>query len=130
MTCWFPQREAFWSLTSEDRYPVRRYSAMPYFNRPWLLFMNSVSAAPIVGIACGAMDCFMETLPMRGAITSTTWSRAAEAPVLHHQLAEAQLDLDAVEMFLNRLAATYEEVLRRPAALRSGCGHVPISGIS
>jgi hypothetical protein len=76
------------------------------------------------------MDCFMETLPMRGAITSTTWSRAAEAPVLHHQLAEAQLDLDAVEMFLNRLAATYEEVLRRPAALservraRAYIGHI------
>jgi alkylation response protein AidB-like acyl-CoA dehydrogenase len=115
---------------AEGRYPVRRYSGMPYFNRPWLLFMNSVSAAPIVGIARGAMDCFMQTLPTRGAITSTTWSRAAEAPVLHHQLAEAQLDLDAAEMFLNRLTATYEEVLQRPATLlervraRAYIGHI------
>jgi 3-hydroxy-9,10-secoandrosta-1,3,5(10)-triene-9,17-dione monooxygenase len=112
------------------RYPVRRYSDTPYFNRPWLLFMNSVSASPIVGIAREAMDCFMQTLSTRGAITSTIWSKAAEAPVLQHQLAKAQLDLDAAEMFLNRLTATYEQVLHRPATMlervqaRAYIGHI------
>ena len=115
---------------AEGRYPARRYSDTPYFNRPWLLFMNSVSASPIVGIARGAMDCFMKTLPTRGPITSTTWPRAAEAPVLHHQLAKAQLSLDAAEMFLHRLTETYEDTVHRPATMlervqaRAYIGHI------
>src|SRR5262249_19666004 len=83
---------------AEGRYPARRYSDTPYFNRPWLMFMNSMSAPAILGIARGAMDVFMRTLPTRGPITSTGWARAAEAPVLHHQLAKAQYDLEAAEM--------------------------------
>ncbi|HXL62442.1 MAG TPA: hypothetical protein VN959_17515 [Mycobacterium sp.] len=115
---------------AEGHYPTRRYSRLPYFNRPWVMYINAASAPALLGIARGAMDCFMQTLPTRGAITYTAWPKAAEAPLLHHQLAKAQYDLDAAEMFTSRLSALYRGVLNRPptimerAKARAYIGHV------
>jgi 3-hydroxy-9,10-secoandrosta-1,3,5(10)-triene-9,17-dione monooxygenase len=115
---------------AEGRYPTRRYSRMPYFNRPWVMFINAQSAPALLGMARGAMDCFMQTLPTRGAITYTAWPKAAEAPLLHHQLAKAQYDLDAAEMFTSRLSALYGGALHRSptimerAQARAYIGHV------
>ena len=115
---------------AEGHYPTRRYSRVPYFNRPWVMYINAASAPALLGIARGAMDCFMQTLPTRGAITYTAWPKAAEAPLLHHQLAKAQYDLDAAEMFTSRLSALYRGVLNRPptimerAKARAYIGHV------
>jgi 3-hydroxy-9,10-secoandrosta-1,3,5(10)-triene-9,17-dione monooxygenase len=73
---------------------------------------------------------FRTELPNRGGITSTSWSKAAEAPLLHHQLAAAQYDLDAAEMFMDRLITTYRSVVRRPATMtervqaRAYIGHI------
>ena len=75
---------------AEGRYPTRQYSRLPYFNRPFVMYINAGSAPALLGMARGAMDCFMHTLPTRGAITYTTWPKAAEAPLLHHQLAKAR----------------------------------------
>jgi 3-hydroxy-9,10-secoandrosta-1,3,5(10)-triene-9,17-dione monooxygenase len=81
-------------------------------------------------IARGAMDCFMQTLPTRGAITYTAWPKAAEAPLVHHQLAKAQYHLEAAEMFTSRLSALYRGVLERPptilerAQARAYIGHI------
>src|SRR5690348_7579484 len=47
---------------AEGRYPARRYSELPYFNRPWVMWINTLSAPALLGIARGAMDCFVETL--------------------------------------------------------------------
>ena len=88
------------------------------------------SAPALLGMARGAMDCFMQTLPTRGAITYTAWPKAAEAPLLHHQLAKAQDDLEAAEMFTSRLSALYRGVLHRPptimerARARAHIGHI------
>jgi len=115
---------------AEGRYPKRRYSDQPYFNRPWVMFINAQSAPAILGMARGAMDCFMQTLPTRGQITYTHWPKAAEAPFLHHQLAKAQYNLEAAEMFTSRLSALYRGVLHRPptimerAKARAYIGHV------
>jgi alkylation response protein AidB-like acyl-CoA dehydrogenase len=115
---------------AEGRYPTRRYSRLPYFNRPWVMYINAASAPALLGIARGAMDCFMHTLPTRGAITYTAWPKAAEAPLLHHQLAKARYDLEAAEMFTSRLSELYRGVLVRPptmmerAQARAYIGHV------
>jgi 3-hydroxy-9,10-secoandrosta-1,3,5(10)-triene-9,17-dione monooxygenase len=115
---------------AEGRYPTRRYSQLPYFNRPFVMYINAGSAPALLGMARGAMDCFMQTLPARGAITYTAWPKAAEAPLLHHQLAKAQYDLEAAEMFTSRLSALYRGVLGRPPTImertqaRGYIGHV------
>jgi alkylation response protein AidB-like acyl-CoA dehydrogenase len=115
---------------AEGRYPSRRYSDTPYFNRPWVMYINAVSAPALLGMARGAMDCFMQTLPTRGAITYTAWPKTAEAPLLHHQLAKAQFELEAAEMFTGRLIGLYRGVLdRRPTTMervqaRAYIGHV------
>ena len=115
---------------AEGRYPTRRYSHLPYFNRPFVMYINAGSAPALLGMARGAMDCFMHTLPTRGPITYTAWPKAAEAPLLHHQLAKAQYDLEAAEMFTSRLTALYRGVLHRPptimerAQARAYIGHI------
>jgi 3-hydroxy-9,10-secoandrosta-1,3,5(10)-triene-9,17-dione monooxygenase len=115
---------------AEGHYPTRRYSNLPYFNRPFVMYINAGSAPALLGMARGAMDCFMHTLPRRGAITYTAWPKAAEAPLVHHQLAKAQYDLEAAEMFTSRLTALYRGVLHRPptilerAQARAYIGHV------
>jgi alkylation response protein AidB-like acyl-CoA dehydrogenase len=83
--------------------PARRYSGEPYYNRPWLMLASFHAGATMLGMARGAMDVFMDVLPTRGPITFTGYSKAAEAPVLHHQLARAQLDLEAAELFHDKL---------------------------
>ena len=115
---------------AEGRYPTRRYSYLAYFNRPFVMYINAGSAPALLGMARGAMDCFMQTLPTRGAITYTAWAKAAEAPLLHHQLANAQYDLEAAEMFTNQLTALYRDVLDRTptimqrAQARAYIGHI------
>jgi len=89
----------------------RRYADDPYFGRPWVMYDNAMAAGSMVGMARGAMDVFMQTLPGRGAITYTGWSRAAEAPLLHHQLAKAQFELEAAEMFLDKLRTLLRNAL-------------------
>ena len=123
-------RKILFKDRAEGRYPTRRYSYLPYFNRPFVLYINAGSAPALLGIARGAMDCFMQTLPTRGAITYTAWPKAAEAPLVHHQLAKAQYHLEAAEMFTSRLSALYRGVLERPptilerAQARAYIGHI------
>jgi len=107
-----PMRE----LTS-GTFPQRRYSSNPYFNRPWLMWANVLGAACLLGIARGAMQAFMETLATRGPITFTRWERAAESPLLHHQLAKAQFDLDTAEMYMERMRLTMRQTLARRATV-------------
>jgi alkylation response protein AidB-like acyl-CoA dehydrogenase len=115
---------------AEGRYPTRRYSQEPYFNRSFVMYINAGSAPALLGMARGAMDCFMQTLPTRGPITYTAWPKASEAPLVHHQLAKAQYDLEAAEMFTNRLTGLYQAArLERPTMLeraqaRGYIGHV------
>jgi 3-hydroxy-9,10-secoandrosta-1,3,5(10)-triene-9,17-dione monooxygenase len=98
-------------------YPQRRYSANPYFNRPFIMFISLIGASTVLGMARGAMDVFMEVLPTRGPITFTGWTRTAEAPVLHHQLARAQLDLEAAELFHGKLLRQWQVALERKMSI-------------
>lgn len=115
---------------AKGHYPARRYSDNPYYNRPWLMYTNSMCAPALLGIARGVMDSFLRTLPTRGAITYTSWSKAAEAPVLHHQLAKAQFALEAAEMLTARLSRLYHDAMNGPASMkqrvqaRAWSGHV------
>jgi alkylation response protein AidB-like acyl-CoA dehydrogenase len=83
--------------------PPRRYSDNPLFNRPWVMFASCSGGATMLGMARGAMDVFMEVLDTRGPITFTGWTKAAEAPAIHRQLARAQLDLEAAELFHSKM---------------------------
>ena len=115
---------------AEGRYPARRYESLPYFNRPFVMCINAGSAPALLGMARGAMDSFMQTLPTRGGITYTGWTKAADAPLVHHQLAKAQYSLESAEMFTRRLSALYREALNRPptimerAQARAYIGHI------
>ncbi|MGV9803638.1 hypothetical protein ACWDTP_36890 [Mycobacterium sp. NPDC003449] len=115
---------------AEGNYSARRYSRLPYFNRPFVMYINACSAPALLGMARGAMDCFMRTLPTRGAITYTAWPKAAQAPLLHHQLARAQYNLDAAEMFTDRVIALYGGTLGRTPTIeertqaRAYIGHI------
>ncbi len=93
--------------------PARRYSSDPYFNRPWVMLANTLAAGTLTGMARGAMDVFLQVLPTRGPITYTGWTRAAEAPVLHHQLARAQNHLEIAEMYTERLVRQFDTALER-----------------
>jgi 3-hydroxy-9,10-secoandrosta-1,3,5(10)-triene-9,17-dione monooxygenase len=123
-------RTIFFKDLAEGHYPARRYSDDLDYSRPWVMYANSISAPTLLGIARGAMDSFLRTLPTRGAITYTSWSKAAEAPVLHHQLAKAQLALDAAEMFTARLSRLYRDAMEGPPSTqqrvqaRAWVGHV------
>ncbi|WP_197381882.1 acyl-CoA dehydrogenase family protein [Mycolicibacterium mengxianglii] len=115
---------------TEGRYPARRYSDVPYFNRPFVMLLNTLDAPTPLGMARGAMDCFIDTMATRGGITYTAWQKAAEAPLLHHQLATAQYDLEAAEMFMSRLTTLYRVALQRPPTImertqaRAYAGHI------
>jgi alkylation response protein AidB-like acyl-CoA dehydrogenase len=67
------------------------------------MYAFALSAPTPLGTARGAMDAFMQTLGTRGPITFTGWTRAAEAPLLHHQLAKAQFELETAEMYAERM---------------------------
>ena len=105
------ERVASMANLATGSYPARRYSDNPYFNRPFVMYVSVLSLPVFIGMARGAMDVFTKTLADRGQIAYTNWTRAAEAPVLHHQLAKAQLDLETAEMFANRLLELYRNTL-------------------
>ncbi|GBG39591.1 acyl-CoA dehydrogenase family protein [Mycobacterium montefiorense] len=54
----------------DGHFPQRRYSANPYFNRPWVMLANFSAGATMLGMARGAMDVFMDALPTRGPDTA------------------------------------------------------------
>jgi hypothetical protein len=64
------------------------------------------------------------------AIAYISWSKAAEAPVLHHQLAKAQRALESAEMCCARLNRIYCEARESPPSMkqrvqaRAWIGHV------
>ena len=93
-------------------YPQRRYSDNPYFNRPGVMYFLVISAPSMLGMARGAMDVFMERLPSR-SITYTNYSKAAEAPLVHHQLAHAQFELETAEMYMDKLRGLLNDNLGR-----------------
>jgi len=86
----------------EARYPARHNAGDPYFNYPLAAVLSVNAAGTPVGIARGALELFHERLPGR-AITYTSYTNKAEAPVTHLQVGEAALTIDSADAHM-RLA--------------------------
>jgi 3-hydroxy-9,10-secoandrosta-1,3,5(10)-triene-9,17-dione monooxygenase len=97
----------------QGRKPAGRYRDSRYFSRPFVMWACMLSAPTLFGAARGAMDVFSEVLSSRGAITYTPWTKAAEAPLLHHQLAKAQFELEIAEMYQGNLRSLLGSALVR-----------------
>jgi 3-hydroxy-9,10-secoandrosta-1,3,5(10)-triene-9,17-dione monooxygenase len=95
------------------RNPVGRYRDNSYFSRPFVMWACLLTAPTLIGAARGAMDVFTQVLSTRGAITYTPWTKAAEAPLLHHQLAKAQFELEIAEMYQEKLRSLVGSALVR-----------------
>ncbi len=79
---------------TEGRYPDRHNRDNPYFRYPLASVLVVNAGGTPVGIAMGALETFFDRLPGR-AITYTTYTNKAEAPVTHLQVGEASLKIDS-----------------------------------
>ncbi|GAA5153556.1 acyl-CoA dehydrogenase family protein [Pseudonocardia eucalypti] len=126
-----PQRRilSVLSLAEGTNFPQRKYSDHPYFNRPAVQFLSLVTAPPMLGMARGAMDVFMEKLPSK-SITYTNYTKAAEAPLTHHQVAGAQFHLETAEMYMRAMEDLLNSTHGKEVSLesriktRAWCGQV------
>lgn len=70
---------------------------------PLLPVASASSVGAVLGMARAARDTFLERLPER-KITYTNYTSQAEAPLTHHQVANATLKIDQAEFHAHRLA--------------------------
>jgi alkylation response protein AidB-like acyl-CoA dehydrogenase len=75
----------------------------PIYRAPLLPVAAASSVGTIVGMAKGARDAFFTRLPDR-KITYTGYESQREAPITHHQVAEATLKADEAEFHAWRVA--------------------------
>ena len=86
------------------QYASERNAASPLFRSAMVPFIAGNSSSTPLGIAKGALEAFLQRLPGR-SITYTQYSRQAEAPVTHLQVAEAGIRIDSAEFHARRAAA-------------------------
>ncbi|WP_226553932.1 acyl-CoA dehydrogenase family protein [Celeribacter naphthalenivorans] len=79
-----------------------------YYKQPFVPVMCAVSAGTPLGLARKALRLFKERIGKKG-ITYTSYSKQAEAPVTHLQLAEAQAKLDQAEFHAFRLTRAVDQ---------------------
>jgi hypothetical protein len=91
----------------EARFPARQNAGHPYFNYPLAAVLSVNAAGTPVGIARGALDVFHERLPGR-AITYTTYTNKAAAPVTHLQVGEAALTIDSADAHMRLACAALD----------------------
>ncbi|RNL68301.1 acyl-CoA dehydrogenase family protein [Streptomyces sp. I6] len=70
---------------------------------PLLPVASASSVGAVLGMARAAKEAFLERLPER-KITYTDYASQAEAPLTHHQVANATLKIDQAEFHAHRLA--------------------------
>lgn len=87
------------------------YSDDLYYRQPFVPVMCAVSVGTPVGLARAALRLFTQRIERRG-ITYTPYSKQAQAPITHFQLAEAQIKLDQAEFHTNRLVRAVDEHIR------------------
>ncbi|MCI0383184.1 acyl-CoA dehydrogenase family protein [Streptomyces sp. CNQ085] len=73
------------------------------YRAPLLPVASASSVGAVLGMARAAFDVFMERMPQR-KITYTDYENQAEAPLTHHQVAEAAMKIDQAEFHAHRLA--------------------------
>jgi 3-hydroxy-9,10-secoandrosta-1,3,5(10)-triene-9,17-dione monooxygenase len=75
----------------------------PIFRSPMVPFIAAAASGTPLGLARAAMTNFFQRLPTRG-IAYTTYTRQAEAPITHVQVAEAAMKIDEAEFHALRAA--------------------------
>jgi alkylation response protein AidB-like acyl-CoA dehydrogenase len=81
----------------------QRNANSPVYRAPLMPVAAASSTGAIVGMAKGAMDVFLDRLPER-KVTYTNYESQREAPITHHQVAEAALKIDEAEFHAWRAA--------------------------
>jgi alkylation response protein AidB-like acyl-CoA dehydrogenase len=74
---------------------------------PLLPVASASSVGTALGLVIAARDLFLERLPER-KITYTDYASQAEAPLTHHQLANASMKIDEAAFHAHRLADTVD----------------------
>ena len=100
----------------------------PYFQRTLAPVFHATSGGALAGIAEGAMDVFLERLPGK-RITYTDYSSQLEAPITHHQLGEATLQLFSANAHIDEASRLVDQsmhtelTLRQRALIKGHIGH-------
>jgi alkylation response protein AidB-like acyl-CoA dehydrogenase len=74
----------------------------PIYRAPLLGVAAALSVGTLVGLAQAARDTFLDRLPHR-KITYTDYTSQLDAPITHHQVAEATLKIDEAEFHAHRV---------------------------
>ncbi len=76
---------------------------VPIYRTPMIPTIAAAASATPLGLARAAMTNFFQRLPERG-IAYTTYTRQADAPITHLQVAEAAMKIDEAEFHSSRAA--------------------------
>ncbi|WP_103513100.1 acyl-CoA dehydrogenase family protein [Streptomyces sp. SM13] len=87
----------------QGQYASELNADSPAYRVPLLPVAAASSVGTALGLARAALDAFLERLPGR-TLTYTAYETQAEAPLTHHQVAEAALKTDQAEFHAYRLA--------------------------
>ncbi|WP_445282555.1 acyl-CoA dehydrogenase family protein [Streptomyces sp. DSM 118148] len=115
----------------QGQYASQLNAASPVYRVPLLPVAAASSVGTALGLARAARDVFFERLPGR-TLTYTAYESQAQAPLTHHQVAEATLKIDQAEFHAYRLAdlvdakglADEEFTLQERARARADMGAV------
>jgi len=76
----------------------RELYGTPFYKLPLWMWLSYSLAAPVIGMAQGAVESFEDL--MRGRIEGLSGARAAERPANHLRLAESSAEVDAARMLM------------------------------
>jgi alkylation response protein AidB-like acyl-CoA dehydrogenase len=88
----------------QGQYASQLNADNPVYRTPLLPVASASSVGTVLGLAKAALELFLDRLPGR-TITYTGYTQQAEAPLTHHQVAEAALKIDEAEFHVHRLTA-------------------------
>lgn len=91
-----------------QEYDSKLNADSPIYRGPIVGAIAASNIGKLVGLANAASEAFFERLPSR-SIAHTAYTRQAEAPVTHLQVAEASLKIDEAEFHARRLAVMVDE---------------------
>ncbi|HEY4383847.1 MAG TPA: acyl-CoA dehydrogenase family protein [Ktedonobacteraceae bacterium] len=83
----------------------------PIHRSPMIPTIAAAATGAPLGLAKAAMANFFQRLPERG-IAYTTYTKQAEAPITHLQVAEAAMKIDEAEFHAYRAAATVDDKVK------------------
>lgn len=96
------------SAVMRQEYDSKLNADSPIYRGPVAATLSACNTGKLVGLACAAREAFFERLPER-SIAHTGYTRQAEAPVTHLQVAEGSLKIDEAEFHARRLADLVDE---------------------